>query len=176
MTQFFTKYPKITYDIDGTGTNTRLIIDIIHRAKFIDIVKSNLVIFYPYHVKEGETPEIIAHKLYGSSQYYWVVLLSNNIMDLWRDWPLSYDQMQQYLIHRYGSVPTSQTTIDHHEDKFGNFIDLATYNNTFSQGSTIVYADQYAFRLNEEKKLITLPDPKYVTQIENELDQFFVVN
>jgi len=174
MTPYFNKFPKIAYDIDGTGTNNRLVIDILHRAKFIDIVRQNLIIFYPYHIKEGETPEIISAKLYGSPQYHWVILYANNIHNLWTDWPLSYDQIQAYLTQRYGSVPTAQTTVDHYEDKFGNFIDLTTYNATFSQGSVIIYADQYAYRLNEAKKLITLPDPKFVPQIENELDQLLV--
>jgi hypothetical protein len=176
MSPYFSKFPKMAYDIDGTGTNKRIVVDIIHRAKFIDVVRSNALIFYPYHTQEGETPEIVASKLYGSPQYHWVILFANNIFDLWNDWPLSYDQMVQYLIKRYGSVPTAKTTVDHYEDKFGNFIDFTTYNNTYSQGSIIVYADDYANQLNEIKKLIQLPDPRFVGQIENELNGLMVTN
>ena len=173
-TQYFSKFPKIAYDIDGTNTQTRVVVDIIHHAKFLDVVRSNAIIFYPYHIKEGETPEIIADKIYGSSQYNWVVLFVNDIFNLWTDWPLNYDQMEQYLIKRYGSVPTAQTTLDHYQDINGNFIDLTTYNNTFDQGSIRVYAYEYAHQLNETKRLIQLVDPQYVRQIENELNILLV--
>jgi hypothetical protein len=170
MTPYFYKFPKITYDIDGTGNNVRAVTDIIHNIKFLDVVRNNIIVFYPYQVKEGETPEIIAAKLYGSAQYHWVILFANNIFDLWTEWPLAYEQMISFLAKKYGSLQTAQTTIDHYEDKFGNFIDLTTYNNTVSDGSVIVYADQYAIKLNEAKKLIQLVDPKYITLIESELD------
>src|ERR1035441_7525904 len=69
MSPYFSKFPKMAYDIDGTGTNKRIVVDIIHRAKFIDVVRSNALIFYPYHTQEGEKPEIVASKLYGFAHF-----------------------------------------------------------------------------------------------------------
>ena len=173
-TSYFSKFPTTIYDIDNTGTNVRFITDIIHRAKFLEIVRKNIIVFYPYHIKEGETPDIIAEKLYGSSMYYWVVMFANNIFDIWNDWPLSYDQFIAYLNKKYGSVQVAQSTIDHYEDNLGVWIDLATYNATFAQGSIKVYSYDYETTLNEEKKNIQLVDPQYITIIENELDALMV--
>jgi len=173
-TPYFTKFPQITYNIDGTPNNNVLVLNIIHNARFIKKLFSNLLIFYPYHVKEGETPEIIASKLYGSPLYFWVVCLANNIYNIWTDWPLSYEALQAWLIKNYGSVAIAQTTVDHYQDQYGATIDYQTYLNNIDNGATVVYADQQAYNINEGKKLIRLVDPKYVTQIENELDQILL--
>jgi hypothetical protein len=173
-TQYFDKFPKIVYDIDNTGKNVRYVCDIIHRDKFIQSVLKNTIVFYPYIIKDGETPEIIASKLYGSPQYHWVVMFANDIFSLWDDWPLSYDQMQEFLTQKYGSVPTASTTIDHYQDKYGATIDYPSYLRTYSQGSIIVYADQAAITANEAKKQIRLVDPFCVPIIDNELSKLLV--
>ena len=174
MTQFFTKFPKSAYDIDNTGTNVRIVTDIIHRAKFLEIVKQNAIIYYPYDVKEGETPELIAAKLYDSAQYHWIILLANDIQNLWIDWPLSYEQLIAFFIKQYGSMETAQTTVDHYEASNGDYIDLDTYNLTYSDGSIIVYADQFWIAQNDAKKIIHLIDPQYVSLIENQLDNILI--
>jgi Base plate wedge protein 53 len=174
MTQYFSKFPGAYYDIDGTNTNVRYICDIIHRAKFLEILLNNVIIFYPYVIKDGETPEIIADKLYGTSQFHWIVLYANNIFSLWDDWPLSYDQMQSFLSEKYGSVPTAETTLDHYQDKYGATIDYDSYLQTYHDGSIIVYADQAAIAANDIKKQIRLVDPSYVAQIDNELNKLMI--
>jgi len=174
MTQYFSKFPRILYDISGNGINVRWVCDIIHRAAFIQLVLSNTVVFYPYLIKDGETPEIIADKLYGTSQFHWIILYANNIFNLWDDWPLSYDQMQAFLVQKYGSLPVAELTVDHYEDTYGATIDYTTYAATIYQGSNIVYADQAAYAANDAKKQIRLVDPNYVAQIESELDKLLV--
>ena len=40
----------------------------------------NLPLFLDYIIKGWESPENIAYKLYGSCNYAWIILLSNNII------------------------------------------------------------------------------------------------
>lgn len=174
MTPYFSKFPQMVYDIDDTGTQARAVVDIFHRAKFLEVVKQNLVVFYDYRVKEGETPEIIADKLYGSSQYHWVVLLTNDIFSLWDDWPLSYQQYVAFLTKKYGSVETASTTIDHYQDQYGATIDYTTYLATISDGSIIVYADQQELIINDAKRDIQLIDVGFVAQIETALNALLI--
>ena len=174
MVQYFNKFPKVFYDVSGNNTNVRYVCDIIHRAAFLQVVLNNTIVFYPYFIKDGETPEIIASKLYGTPQYHWIILYANDIFSLWDDWPLSYDQIQAFLTQKYGSVPTAQVTIDHYQDKYGATIDYDTYAATISQGSIIVYADQNVIALNESKKQIRLIDPYYVAQIDQELNKILI--
>ena len=42
-------------------------------------VKTNSLLFDTYKVREGETPEMIADKLYDDPELHWVILLINDI-------------------------------------------------------------------------------------------------
>jgi hypothetical protein len=170
-TPYFSKFPLTTYNMNGDGITFDGVRDIIHRVQFLDVVLNNTVIMLPYVVKDAETPEIIAAKLYGSPNYHWVVLFANKIFNLWTEWPLSYDQFIAYLTEKYGSPDIAQSTIHHYEDVNGNIIDQDSYNATLSEGSISVSVIDFENATNDAKKNIILVDPKYLFNIELELDK-----
>lgn len=94
MSKYFDKFPTIKYD----GQTIR---DITKRTKFIDKNLSNPLLFLPYTVREGERPEDIAFNYYGSMDYTWLVLLANNMLDPYYDWPLDEQEFHEYLIKKY---------------------------------------------------------------------------
>ena len=170
MIQYFQKFPIIAYDLSTDGTDPKAARDIVHRAAFFDVVKNNSFIMYDYQVKDGETPEIIASKLYDSSQYHWIVLYANEVYNIWDQWPLSYDQFEALLVKKYGSIAASQSSIHHYEDKYGNVIDLDTYNSTIPDGSVRIYTYEYEVSVNDAKRSIKLLDKKYVPIVEREIN------
>ena len=56
-----------------------------------------------YNVREGETPESIADKLYDDSQLHWVFMLVNDITDRYHDWPLNGAQFNQFVDEKYSN-------------------------------------------------------------------------
>lgn len=68
----------------------------------IDKIKDNSVIYYPYYVKEGDTPEIVAYKYYKDIQKHWLVLMANSIIDPMFGWPLDYNSFLLYIAQKYG--------------------------------------------------------------------------
>ena len=64
-------------------------------------VKSNALIFDTYDVKEGETPEMIADKLYNDPELHWVILLVNDITDRYHQWPMSTPQFLAFINDKY---------------------------------------------------------------------------
>ena len=74
--------------------------------------RSNLTlsggIFYNYPMQEGDTPEVIADKYYGSSQYHWVVMLINDAYNSTYDFPLSSGNFDRYIVDKYGSQARAQ--------------------------------------------------------------------
>ena len=94
MTKYFENFPKVTYE----GKEIR---DITRRNQFIKNVSTNPLVYLPYTVKEGEKPEDIAEWYYGSTDYTWLVLMSNNIMDPYHQWPKSTQEFNDYLIEKY---------------------------------------------------------------------------
>ena len=70
---------------------------------FENAVKDNASLFYPYDVQDGETPEMIANKYYGSSEKHWIVLLFNDIIDPQYDWPLDQRTLIKYINDKYSN-------------------------------------------------------------------------
>ena len=73
---YFNRIPKIYYDSEGTK-NPKIVTNILRRVGLRAKVKTNSLLFDTYNVREGETPEIIAHKLYDDSELHWIVMLKN---------------------------------------------------------------------------------------------------
>ena len=93
-TKYFENFPIVEYD----GQKIR---DISRRNTFIKNVTTNPFAFQPYTVHEGERPEDIAQFYYGSTDYTWVVYLSNNIVDPYHEWPKATEDFNNYLIDKY---------------------------------------------------------------------------
>lgn len=105
--KYFENFPIIEYD----GKKVR---DITRRNTLMRNLQTNPLVFLPYTVKEGEKPEDIANFYYGSTDYTWLVYLSNNIVDPYHQWPKSELELQDYIIDKYSdeSGRSGQDVID----------------------------------------------------------------
>ena len=77
MAKYFNYFPTTYYTNSDSSTALDTVTNIIARFAFESELKENTSIFYPYDVQDGETPEMIANKYYGSSEKHWIVLLFN---------------------------------------------------------------------------------------------------
>ncbi|HIF60664.1 MAG TPA: hypothetical protein EYQ26_14425 [Rhodospirillales bacterium] len=102
--RYFQMIPAVDYDVDGDGT-TKVAIDILRRVKLRAESLLDGAIFYNYQMQDSDNAEIIADKYYGSSQYHWVVLMMNNILDHTYDLTLNDNNFEGYINTTYGSYP-----------------------------------------------------------------------
>ena len=63
--QYFESLPKIIYT-DDSGI-PKIATNIMARASMIPSILKNPVVYYQYDLQEDDTPEIVAHKYYGTS-------------------------------------------------------------------------------------------------------------
>jgi len=63
---YFENFPLIPYDSVGDGT-TKDVTNLLRRVAVRAKIKTNTALYDTYDVIEGETPEMIAHKLYGDA-------------------------------------------------------------------------------------------------------------
>lgn len=113
---FFSLFPKMLYDIDGRQlSNYHTVTNVFFRVGVIKKALENITAYYEYLVKDGETPEILSEKVYGTPHAHWVILLANNIVDPQYDWPLDETSFSKFIIGKYGSVAAAQTQIHHYE-------------------------------------------------------------
>ena len=100
---YFARFPDIIYDVNGDG-NFQVINNLLRRVAFREKVRTNTLLYDTYDVREGESPESIAHKFYGDVEFHWIVLMVNNMTDRYHDWPMSTPQFLQFVNDKYDNV------------------------------------------------------------------------
>ena len=116
MSKYLDLFPKTLYKLDGGKYSSyQTVTDITFRISIIQEVLANFSSYYSYVVKDGETPEILADRVYGDPQAHWIILYANNIYDPNYDWPLNYTSFHKYITKKYGSIENAQTTWHHYE-------------------------------------------------------------
>ena len=100
---YFESFP-IVHFAATKGADPKIVTNLLRRVALRAQVSQNVLMFDTYDVKEGETPEMIAHKLYGDVELHWIVLFSNNIVNRFHDWPMNNNQFLSYLADKYDDV------------------------------------------------------------------------
>ena len=164
---YFSMFPNILYDAKGNGQST-VMKDIFRRVKLKSV--NRVVGFDYYDVQDGEAPEIIAHKYYGDVGLHWTILVANDIVDYYHQWPMSMQTFEQYVTEKY----TNPAAIHHYEvtatsGDTTTVIDVGM--NTTDYGSaTAVSNYQYEQKLNDEKAKIRLIQPRFIKDFVKEFE------
>ena len=118
MSEYFSNFPRIQYDMDGTNPispDYTIAINIMVRQKLRDAIEDDVTMYYPYIIPPDTRPDILSHQIYGDIAYTWTIFYVNNILDPYWSWPLTEQQFTKYLNIKYGSVNTAKTTVHHYE-------------------------------------------------------------
>ena len=169
---YFSKFPKLLYDIKNDG-NYNLVPDIFRRIKVRSKIKDNISLLDKYDVGEGESPETVAFKVYGDTNYFWVVCLMNNIVNRFYDWPLDEYVFQQYVadkysnpdgIHHYEITQSSGKQTGDGPSDYSHKLEV----NSDTAGAQSVSNIEYERRLQDEKRQIRILLPQYLPAFEDE--------
>jgi hypothetical protein len=135
------------YGIIKKETKAFLMTDISRNIRFRRDVLSNITMYDEYDIIDGETPEIIAEKVYGNAQYHWIVMLTNDMYDYKADFPLTQLALDQFVQDKYG---VDADAVHHYEDANGYIV------NQTASGAVSVSNRQYEEIVNESKRRIKL--------------------
>ena len=112
MFQFF---PTTEYSLNSNNLDFKKVKNIFTKVKFIKEILDNSDMYYRYEMRDLDTPEIIADKIYGDANRYWLILMANETIDPYFGVPLKYQSFDNYLITKYGSIEDAQSTLHHYE-------------------------------------------------------------
>jgi len=101
MARYFNFFPKTLYVKPNDSPDADLVTNITSRFGFESSFKENSAVFYEYEIRDGDTPEIIAGKIYGDSEKHWVILNYNDIVDSNYDWPLEQRTLVRFIDKKY---------------------------------------------------------------------------
>lgn len=86
--------------------------NIFRRVKIQDWIQDNVQFFNKYTIRDGERPDTMAERLYGSSDRDWIIILTAGITNIRNDWPLSNYDLYRYVEAKYG---TDLNAVHHYE-------------------------------------------------------------
>lgn len=151
---YFKNFPIINYSLDG-GVTSFTMTDIFRRVKADASNILTSTAYDEYDVQDGDTPEIVAHKIYGDSELHWVILITNEIIDPRYDWPLSTYALNQFITDKYGSANIYATK--QFENSDGDVV-----HSSFSGTKYPISNYTYEERINETKRRIKILKPEFL--------------
>tara|TARA_R100001079_G_C4379153_1_gene122332 strand:+ start:35 stop:706 length:672 start_codon:yes stop_codon:yes gene_type:complete len=115
---YFRNIPEFAYvnRDDPKSTNEySLVKNFFKRAKLRDDIFENVAFFEKFIIKGDDRPDNVAFQVYGDPTLDWVVLMSNNIINVQSEWPLSNENFYEYLIDKYENETKLYSGIHHYE-------------------------------------------------------------
>ena len=177
---YFNKFPKLLYDMKN-DSQKKIIPDIFRRVKVRSKIKDNIALFDRYDVDEGDTPETVSYKLYGSTKYFYIVCLMNDVVNRFFDWPLDEFSFQKFVQDKY----TNPGAIHHYEitqrsgEQTGDGPADYTHKiecNANEPGAESVSNIEYERRLQDKKRQIKVLSPAYLSLFEEEINNLLKRN
>lgn len=172
--RYFNKFPLLEYDfsIGAEDTKPIVITDTMVRLRAIINQEYDLSkILMDYYIIEGDTLEIISHKMYGKVEYHWTIPFVNDRYNYVADYPLTIAQLDQYIKDKY--TVTRMDDVHHYEDDEGDVItgfmseqgswisDKYFKNGVMYSGVSVSNRD-YETKLNEAKRKIKVIIPDVI--------------
>ena len=117
MSNYFRRLPNLDYpsllktrksNLDFVQTK-----NLFRRAKVREDLFADFMQFDKYKIIGDERPDNVSEKVYGTNNFDWVVLMANNIIDVYNEWPLTQQQLNRYLNDKY--TPQELVSVHHHE-------------------------------------------------------------
>jgi hypothetical protein len=175
MSKYFSFFPQTFYKPTNEGTSLDAVTNIMTRFKMQEGFKTNSSVYYKYKIEDGETPEILAQKVYGDVERHWIILLFNNIVDPQYDWPLNTITLNNFINNKYSANANTTTgetgtmwarsnihsyykeittTYNNKSDTITIQLDSGTYANTVSETSyvTLTTGEQIEKRVTKLSK------------------------
>lgn len=116
---YFRQVPEFEYinrDVnDQEISNFITAKNLFKRGKLREDLFGNLNFFTKYKIVGDERPDNVAYKFYNDETLDWIVLLSNNILNVREEWPTPQSSFDKILLEKYGSYENLYSGIHHYE-------------------------------------------------------------
>jgi hypothetical protein len=169
MAKYFNNFPKEYYTLEDKPNGLDIVTNIISRFSLEQSFKENTSIYEKYNVQDSDTPEIIAAKMYDSSERHWIVLTMNDIVDPQFDWPLDYRTLISFIDDKYtanANVSAGQTGLVWAQQNTQSYYSIetrtTTKNGEYLEKKVQVDANTYA-NVSVSSSNVTLNDGNQIT-------------
>jgi hypothetical protein len=183
---YFDNFPKVSLlsfsDNRSSSSDYVESTNIFKRGKIRDDFFQVAATFDKFSIRGDDRPDNVAQILYGDSDLDWIILLSNNILNVRDEWPMNGMDFQRYIDNNYS--PEQLAEVHHYEtverrDPEGKLLqqgglvvdgnDTFTYSyrgiNYTETGTTSVSYLEYETQKNDAKRNIFTLKSMYIDTI-----------
>lgn len=118
MSNYFRQVPEFEYVSRLPGANIGDYIrvkNLFKKGKIREDIFQNLAFFEKYKIIGDDRPDNVAFEVYKDSKLDWIILLSNNILNVQSEWPLPQNDFDRFVLDKYGDYDTLYNGIHHYE-------------------------------------------------------------
>jgi len=194
---YFAQLPDFEY-VNRTEDGKRIsdytkVKNLFKRGKLREDIFQETTFFEKYQIQGDDRPDNVAQKFYGKAHYDWVVLLSNNIINIYEEWPLPQAGWDSYLLEKYNNdYDTLYNGVHHYESKevknsvgvvifpgglrVGAAQSVSYFDQTANQQTTVnpvgkaITNYEYENKINDDKRNIYLIKGIYLPVIRDDIE------
>ena len=166
--------------------------NLFRRIKLREDIFQDSTVFEKYQIRGDDRPDNIANQFYGRPDYDWIVLVSNNIVNIQTEWPMPQNTFDSFILNKYGTYQNANA-VRHYETRevkntqgvvivpAGQIVDKGysyTYYEEFQQafvdtGDITVEVTNYDYetRIEEAKRNIFLLKRRYLPVILDDIQK-----
>ena len=118
MSSYFQRVPDLNYVSrlpDAKIGDYIRVKNLFKKGKLREDIFQNLAFFEKYKIVGDDRPDNVAFEIYKDSSLDWVVLLSNNVLNIQSEWPLPQTDFDRFVLDKYGDYDTLYNGIHHYE-------------------------------------------------------------
>ncbi len=186
------EYVNRTEDGKSEGDYTT-VKNLFKRGKLREDIFQDTTFFTKYNIEGDDRPDNVAQKIYGDSRLDWVVLVSNNIINIQNEWPMSQADFNTYLTEKYENDTTLYSGIHHYEAnevKDSNDVVIIPKGMRVGAAQSVTYYDYYnsqsvtvtdialpvtnythEAKINDDKRNIFLLKPRYLNIVFDDMEE-----
>ena len=165
------------------------------KGKLREDLFQDLTVFEKYNIKGDDRPDNVAFEIYDDATLDWVVLMSNNIINIQNEWPLNQQAFENYVLDKYGTIE-KLNEIHHYESnevKDTNGVIIFPKGVRVSAAQSVSYFEplseelvtvnpvskavtnyQHEEKINDDKRRIFLIKPIYLNVVFDDLEEMMI--
>lgn len=159
----------ISYKLESNGTHdmTNIITAVILKRMNID----KTFLYKDFRVTNDSTLESISNEIYGSTKYWWVIMIVNNIIDPYNGLPMNNDLLVEFTRRKYGNENEIHWFIDSRSKRIEDDLSTIKWNQMYKANNLPEYILpvshlDFEQEENQKKAIIKIVNPDYISVFE----------
>jgi hypothetical protein len=182
MSSYFQRVPDFNYVSrlpDSKIGDYIRVKNLFKKGKLREDIFQNVAFFEKYKIVGDDRPDNVAFEIYNDSSLDWVVLLSNNILNIQSEWPLPQTDFDRFVLDKYGDYNTLYNGIHHYETeevKNSQGVTIVPAGLQVNSSYSVSYYDFFTdLQVTTGNLAIPVTNYEYEEKVENDKRNIFIL-